>query len=77
MPRALVELSSALPGVELYPFPVISSHMRVEDWLADASVTRLIGAEYVKYLYALARSRLIGAGLAADPAPQPGQSVEG
>jgi uncharacterized SAM-binding protein YcdF (DUF218 family) len=76
MPRALVELSSALPGVELYPFPVISPHMRVENWLADASVARLIGAEYVKYLFALARSRLFGAGLSAEPVPQAGSMAE-
>ncbi|ATQ66798.1 YdcF family protein [Methylosinus trichosporium OB3b] len=58
MPRALVELSAALPGVELYPFPVVSEHMQVADWLDDASVARLIGGEYVKYLFALARTRL-------------------
>ena len=85
MPRALVELSAALPEVELYPFPVVSEHMHVGDWLGDISVTRLIGAEYVKYLYALARSRLLrgasatagvgacghGRGDALRSAPQP------
>jgi uncharacterized SAM-binding protein YcdF (DUF218 family) len=58
MPRALVELSAALPGVELYPFPVISPHLRVDDWLEDASVARLVAAEYLKYLLALARTRV-------------------
>lgn len=59
MPRALVELSAALPGVTLYPFPVVSEHVRVADWASDPAVTRLIGAEYVKYLFALARTKLI------------------
>jgi uncharacterized SAM-binding protein YcdF (DUF218 family) len=68
MPRALVELAAALPGVELYPFPVVSEHMRVGDWLEDMSVTRLIGGEYIKYLYALARSRLLGPQSAAASA---------
>jgi uncharacterized SAM-binding protein YcdF (DUF218 family) len=67
MPRALVEISAALPGVTLYPFPVVSDQLHVEDWLQNVRVTRLIGGEYVKYLLALARTALI------DPsAPTPG-----
>jgi uncharacterized SAM-binding protein YcdF (DUF218 family) len=58
MPRALVELSAALPGVELYPYPVVSEHMRVGDWSSDMSVARLVAAEYLKYLLALARTRM-------------------
>lgn len=58
MPRALVELSAALPGVELYPYPVVSEHMRVGDWSSDMSVARLVAAEYLKYLLALARTRV-------------------
>lgn len=68
MPRALVELSAALPGVELYPFPVVSGHMRVADWLDDLNVARLIGGEYIKYLYALARARLLRGAEYPDPA---------
>jgi uncharacterized SAM-binding protein YcdF (DUF218 family) len=59
MPRALVELSAALPDVELYPFPVVSDHARVGDWTSDAAVARLIAAEYLKYLLALARTRVL------------------
>ncbi|BBU62558.1 hypothetical protein MSC49_24930 [Methylosinus sp. C49] len=65
MPRALAELSAALPGAELYPFVVVSDHLRVEDWLGDFAVTRLIAAEYVKYLYVLLRTRLLEPGLSA------------
>ncbi|OAI23680.1 hypothetical protein A1351_19040 [Methylosinus sp. R-45379] len=65
MPRALAELSAALPGAELYPFAVVSDHLRVEDWLGDLAVTRLIAAEYVKYLYVLLRTRLLEPGLSA------------
>ena len=81
MPRALAELSAALPEVELYPFSVVSDHLRVEDWLGDLAVTRLIAAEYVKYLYALLRTRVLepgrlagafgSAGAAADAEPRP------
>jgi uncharacterized SAM-binding protein YcdF (DUF218 family) len=72
MPRALAELSAALPGVALYPFPVVSEHVRVADWRRDLKVARLVGAEYVKYLAALARTRLLDRGSAATLAPPRG-----
>jgi len=59
MPRALAELSAALPEASLYPFAVVSDHVRVEDWLDDIAVTRLIAAEYCKYLYVALRNRLL------------------
>ena len=55
MPRALLELSAVLPGVDLYPFPVVSEHVDVSDWAKDPRVARLVGGEYVKYLRALIR----------------------
>jgi uncharacterized SAM-binding protein YcdF (DUF218 family) len=55
MPRALLELSAVLPGVELYPFPVVSEHLDVADWPFNLRVARLVGGEYVKYLGALFR----------------------
>jgi uncharacterized SAM-binding protein YcdF (DUF218 family) len=75
MPRALVEISAALPGVALYPFVVVSEQFHVEDWPRNPRVARLIGGEYVKYLFALARTALIdpsapSSGDAASP-PRP------
>jgi len=58
MPRALAELSAALPGRTLYPFPVVSEHANVADWWRDARVTRLVAREYLKYLRALLRTTL-------------------
>lgn len=55
MPRALAELSAALPGVTLYPFPVVSDHVNVALWARDPHIIRLIGGEYVKYLGVLTR----------------------
>ncbi|MBI1868949.1 MAG: YdcF family protein [Methylocystis sp.] len=69
MPRALVELSAALPGVTLYPFAVVSERVRVEDWASDMTVARLVGAEYMKYLLAVARTRLLDPVISADEAP--------
>ena len=57
MPRALLELAAALPGVELYPYPVVGEHVRVETYLEDRRVLRLLLREYFKYLRALARTR--------------------
>jgi len=58
MPRALAELSVELPGLTLYPFPVVSEHVNVAQWASDPQVMRLIGGEYVKFLGVLLRIRL-------------------
>jgi uncharacterized SAM-binding protein YcdF (DUF218 family) len=58
MPRALVELSAALPEMRLYPFPVVSEHVNVAGWASDPAVIRLVGGEYVKFLGALTRVSL-------------------
>lgn len=58
MPRALAELSAELPGVTLYPFPVVSEHVNVALWASDPLVIRLIGGEYLKYLGVLMRIHL-------------------
>lgn len=56
MPRALTELSAALPGVTLFPFPVISEHANVDDWPRDRRVLKLLAREYLKYLRAWLRT---------------------
>ncbi len=58
MPRALLELSAALPGVTLHPFPVVSEHVDVNRWIRDLGVARLVAGEYVKYIGALIRIEL-------------------
>lgn len=58
MPRAMVELSAALPELKLYPYPVVSEHVNLADWASDPGVIRLIGGEYVKFLGALLRVTL-------------------
>ncbi len=57
MPRALLELSAALPDVTLYPFPVVSEHVNVADWPRSPSALKLLGSEYLKYLRAIVRTR--------------------
>ncbi len=60
MPRALAEISAALPGVALLPYPVVSEHVNVADWARDRRVAELIGSEYLKYLGALLRTNFDG-----------------
>ncbi len=57
MPRALVELSAALPRFTLYPFPVVSEHVNVGEWSSDTRVLHLVAREYLKYLRAIARTK--------------------
>jgi len=58
MPRALVEIGKALPGVELVPYPVVSDRQRAGPLWADATMLRIVALEYLKYVAALARTRL-------------------
>src|SRR3954451_3886183 len=61
MPRALVELRSALPQLDLIPYPVISDRLRNSDWRSDTQVARLLATEYVKYLAAIVRTKIMPA----------------
>ena len=58
MPRAMAEIAHQLPDVALIPYPVISEKVKSEPWWQYASTTRFLVAEYLKYLFALARMRL-------------------
>lgn len=57
MPRSMVELAGAMPGVELIPYPVSNPQLEMERWWRHATSVRLLLAEYVKYT--LARARLV------------------
>lgn len=55
MPRGLLELSRALPGLELVPHPVQSPTYGSGPWWTNANATRLLLVEYLKALPAMAR----------------------
>lgn len=57
MPRALVEIGSALPEARLTPCPVRTE--RDAPLWTDQPMLRLFAFEYVKYLAALVRTRLM------------------
>jgi uncharacterized SAM-binding protein YcdF (DUF218 family) len=58
MPRAMAELSHQLPDVTLISYPVISPKVKDQPWWSNIDTARLLFAEYLKYLFALARMRL-------------------
>ena len=77
MPRAIVELSHAIPDITLIPFAVIGDKWRDEPWWTSGAALRLLLSEYVKYVAAEVRVRLadIGIDLAPEIADQPGDSL--
>jgi uncharacterized SAM-binding protein YcdF (DUF218 family) len=58
MPRAMSEIAHQLPNVALIPFPVVTDKLRIESWWTNATTTRLLLLEYMKYIVASARIRL-------------------
>jgi uncharacterized SAM-binding protein YcdF (DUF218 family) len=63
MPRAIVELSHAMPDITLIPFAVVGDKWRDEPWWTNGATMRLLLSEYVKYVAAEVRVRLADAGL--------------
>jgi uncharacterized SAM-binding protein YcdF (DUF218 family) len=63
MPRAIVELSHAMPDITLIPFAVVGDKWREEPWWTSGATVRLLLSEYVKYVAAEVRVRLADAGL--------------
>jgi uncharacterized SAM-binding protein YcdF (DUF218 family) len=68
MPRAIVELSHAMPDIALIPFAVVGDKWRDEPWWTSGATVRLLLSEYVKYVAAEVRVRLADIGL--DLAPE-------
>jgi uncharacterized SAM-binding protein YcdF (DUF218 family) len=71
MPRAIVELSHAMPDVTLIPFAVVGDRWRDEPWWASSATLRLLLSEYAKYVAVEVRVRLAAVGLAPEAADQP------
>src|SRR6202047_382234 len=63
MPRALLELSHAMPDIALIPFAVVGDKWRDEPWWTNGATVRLLLSEYVKYVAAEVRVHLADAGL--------------
>src|SRR5436189_2346216 len=71
MPRAILELSHAMPDIALIPFAVVGDKWRDEPWWTSGATLRLLLSEYAKYVAAEVRVRLAGIGLASETADLP------
>ena len=67
MPRAIVELSHAMPDIQLIPFAVVGDKWRDEPWWTSGATFRLLLSEYAKYVAAEVRVRLADVGLDLTP----------
>lgn len=74
MPRAIVEMSHAMPDVTLIPFSVIGEKWRDEPWWTSGGTLRLLLSEYVKYVAAETRVRLADFGI--EIAPEAAQRID-
>lgn len=71
MPRAIVELSHAMPDIELIPYAVVGERWRDEPWWTSGPTVRLLLSEYAKYVAAELRVRLADFGLDLMPEGEP------
>src|SRR4051794_38170923 len=78
MSRAIVELSHAMPDIQLIPFAVVGDKWRDEPWWTSGATLRLLLSEYAKYVAAEVRVRLADLGLEMSPeiAEQPSGSLK-
>ena len=55
MPRSLVELRRAMPGIKFFAHPVTPAGFHAESWWTYPGSARLLVSEYLKFLPAAAR----------------------
>jgi uncharacterized SAM-binding protein YcdF (DUF218 family) len=71
MPRAMLELGSALPGIELQAYPVATPSLDAQRWWRTAGGARLMVIEYSKYLAILGRELVLRLGPKDEAPPEP------
>lgn len=75
MPRAILELKSALPGGRFEPYPVATDELDARRWWRTGGSARRMVVEYSKYLVILAREAFLSLGPKEHPAPAPAAKV--
>lgn len=68
MPRAMLELKGAMPGVALTPYPVATEEIDAARWWKSSVQARRMLVEYTKYLAVFAREAFLSLG-PDEPAP--------
>jgi uncharacterized SAM-binding protein YcdF (DUF218 family) len=69
MPRSILELHAAMPGVKLQPYPVQTEALDARRWWRSGPEARRLTLEYSKYLVILFREGVRGLGGDRTPAP--------
>ncbi|HEY3800716.1 MAG TPA: YdcF family protein [Caulobacteraceae bacterium] len=62
MPRARLELASAMPEATIYPYPVATTELRAGSWWKTPQSAERLTLEYAKYLAVLARETVLSLG---------------
>jgi len=70
MPRAMLELRSAMPQVRLQAYPIATSVIDAKLWWRQGRSARLMVGEYSKYLTILGREAVLRLGPKDAPAEQ-------
>jgi uncharacterized SAM-binding protein YcdF (DUF218 family) len=63
MPRAILELSHAMPDIALISYAVVGERWRDEPWWSNGATFRLVLSEYFKYIAASLRAKLADLGI--------------
>lgn len=58
LPRSMLELRSAMPNIEITPWPVFPPNVQVAQWWRWPGTAKLLAGEYTKYLAVWIRVRL-------------------
>jgi uncharacterized SAM-binding protein YcdF (DUF218 family) len=69
MPRAMLELKSALPEAEIIPYPVATPTLDARHWQRTGRGAERMVLEYAKYLAILAREAVLSLGPREAPKP--------
>ncbi|MDO8899724.1 MAG: YdcF family protein [Phenylobacterium sp.] len=78
IPRAMLELGAALPGIDLQAHPVATPSLDARRWWRTAGGARLMVFEYSKYLAILGREMILRLGPKdAKPAAAPAPTAQG
>lgn len=62
MPRSLMEIHGALPGVKLVAYPVATPSLDAPHWWRSATGARRMTLEYCKFLIVAVRESILGLG---------------
>jgi uncharacterized SAM-binding protein YcdF (DUF218 family) len=62
IPRAMLELRAAMPGLKLTPYPVKSEELDADHWWRSGDGGRRMVVEYCKYLAILTREAVLSLG---------------